>query len=66
MSESDVQLKIALEALLDLKRMPFADEDDAYRLHERSIKALHAIVREHYLGEPSPVVREVLAGVKGF
>ena len=58
---TDDKLRIALEALLELHEL---NVDDAYNYHWRvqrlTGEALQAIQREHYLGEPSQAVAEVL------
>lgn len=64
MSESTA-LKIALEALVELGTLD-PNDADYYRHHVRRItsNALRGIRRDHYLSEHSPVVRELLAGVR--
>ena len=57
MSEVKV-LKIALEALLELKEL-----DQAFTANQIAAEALYNIQREHYLGEPSPVVAEVIGAI---
>lgn len=57
------KLKIALEALKELRDHPYGHENDAVQMHDIARDALREIQREHYLGTPSPVVAEVLAGV---
>ena len=57
----DEKLRIALEALLKIKDLSSSDLD-AYHFHAERItwQALQAIQREHYLGEPSPIVAELV------
>lgn len=56
-------LKIALEALLELKSHPTSSEYDAVYMKYIVQGALQEIQREHYLGSPSPIVHELLTGV---
>mgnify|MGYP001608696806 CR=1 FL=1 len=63
MSEATV-LKIALETLLEIKDCPLEDKENAYwYTRHKAEDALREIQRVYALGEPSPVVREVLSGV---
>ena len=59
------KLNIALEALLELSNYADTSENsDVFWMRRIARDALCAIQRDHYLGTPSPVVAEVLAGVK--
>lgn len=59
----DDKLRIALEALLDIRKHSITNDHDAYQMRQMATKAIQEIQREHYLGDPSPTVHEVLAGV---
>ena len=59
-------LKIALEALLELKDHSTNKDGAAVFMRSIAREAIREIQREHYLVEPSPVVGELLAGVKGL
>jgi hypothetical protein len=63
--DDDDKLRIALEALLEIQGLADTDRD-LYHYYSKRIAsaALRAIQREHYLGERSPVVHQMLAGVK--
>ena len=59
--QNDDKLKIALEALKELKDLePTNDADYGAMVELIASDALHDIQREHYLGTPSPVVAELI------
>lgn len=64
--DNDAKLKIALEALLELKNYNTNIDDAADDMQDIACDALADIQREHYLGETSGVVFDALVGVKGF
>ena len=53
-------LKIALEALLELKDHSTNEDGDAVFMRNIAREAIREIRREHYLAEPSPVVAELV------
>jgi hypothetical protein len=64
MTPTEVKLKIAIDALLEIRDYHPETADDAADMRRIAVDALFEIQRDHHLGEPSPVVHEVLAGVK--
>ena len=62
----DEKLKIAIEALLEIKDLYAEETGYAYHVQRISANALHAIRLKHYLAEPSPVIAERIGGFPIF
>ena len=60
----DEKLKIALEALLEIRDHRFGSEDDAVQMHNIAKKAVLEIQLHHFSVERSHVVAEVAPGVQ--
>ena len=56
----DEKLRIAIEALLELRKLDFEHHSYSYHVRRISNDALREIQREHFLVSPSPAVAEVI------
>ena len=60
----DEKLKIALEALVELRDHPCGNENDAVKMHDIARKAVFQIQLHHFAVKRSWVVSEVASGVQ--
>ena len=64
MTNNDEKLKIALEALVELRDHPCGNENDAVKMNSIAKKAVLEIQLHHFSVERSHVVAEVAPGVQ--
>ena len=58
----DEKLKITIEALLEVRKLALEGSGSIDRIRRSVQDALREIQNEHYLGEPSSIVAEVIGG----